>query len=88
MAVFKDNFSIHQGNKLLPEVIIQNKIEQGLCGKGNVVIYFEVENLTETFNLLKSRSVKFIHDIVELPWQKIFRIYDPDNYIIEIGNIH
>jgi uncharacterized membrane protein (UPF0127 family) len=30
--------------------------------------------------------VKFIHELREQPWkQKIIRIYDPDNNILEIG---
>ncbi|MBK5133857.1 lactoylglutation lyase [Candidatus Bathyarchaeota archaeon] len=32
----------------------------------------------------KKEDIKIIHDIREQPWgQRVFRIYDPDNHIIE-----
>ena len=34
----------------------------------------------------KKTNAKIIHPIVEHPWgQRAFRIYDPDNHIIEFG---
>jgi hypothetical protein len=35
---------------------------------------------------LESFNVEFIHKIIEQPWgQRVMRFYDPDDYIIEIG---
>lgn len=88
MVVFKDRFSIHQANKLMPEQEINKLIHNGKQGYNNIDIYFEVENIEEEYNKIISKGVKLIHGIIELPWQKIFRIYDPDNHIIEIGGPH
>jgi len=33
-------------------------------------------------------GLEILHGIRDLPWQKIFRIYDPDKHIIEIGEPH
>ncbi len=88
MVIFKDRFSIHQANKLMPEQEINKLIHTGKQGYSNVDIYFEVENIEDEYNKILQKGVKIIHGIIELPWQKIFRIYDPDNHIIEIGGPH
>lgn len=85
MIVFKERLSIHQANALLPEWDMKKLITQGKQGKGNVVIYFEAENLELDFQNISNKGAKIVHGILELPWQKIFRIYDPDCHIIEIG---
>jgi predicted enzyme related to lactoylglutathione lyase len=86
MVVFKERFAIHKANALLPETEIQKYIAQGQQGRNNIVIYFEAEDLESEFRKITDKGIKIIHGIIELPWQKIFRIYDPDNHIIEIGN--
>ena len=88
MVIFKDRFSIHQANKLMPEQEINKLLRTGKQGCGNIDIYFEVENIEGEYSKLLQKEVKVIHGIIELPWQKIFRIYDPDNHIIEIGGPH
>ncbi len=88
MVIFKDRFSIHQANKLMPEQEINKLIHTGKQGHNNVDIYFEAENIEDEYNKIFQKGVKIIHGIIELPWQKIFRIYDPDNHIIEIGGPH
>jgi len=54
--------------------------------KNNAELYFEIEDLDSLFTKLKSKKIRFIHDIFEQPWaQRCFRIYDPDNHIIEFA---
>jgi len=49
-------------------------------------IYFEHDDLDTLQETLKSHDVKFLHEVREQPWkQKVLRIYDPDENIIEIG---
>jgi predicted enzyme related to lactoylglutathione lyase len=86
MIIFKDRFSIHKSDVLQPESIIKNQIAQGKQGRNNIIIYFEVENLEDEYQKIVEKGIRILHGIVEVPWQKIFRIYDPDNHIIEIGN--
>lgn len=88
MLIFKERFSIHQADKLMPEQELKNLIHMGKQGFQNTVIYFETENIEDEYKRLLEQGVKIIHGIIELPWQKIFRIYDPDNHIIEIGGPH
>lgn len=86
MIVFKDRFSIHSANALLPENETKQFVDPGKQGRNNLIIYFEVEKLDEEYQRMMDKGVKLLHGIVELPWQKIFRIFDPDNHILEIGS--
>ena len=52
----------------------------------NIELYFEHDNIEEFEKKLKENNVVFIHELREEPWkQKTIRIYDPDGYIIDIG---
>ena len=55
-------------------------------GENNVEIYFEYAVLDELFQRITDEKVRVIHPIREQPWgQRAFRIYDPDNHIIEFA---
>ncbi len=85
MLIFKDRFSIHQADRLLPKEEAIKVFQKGKQGQGNVIIYFEVDDIQSTFTKMQDKGVKIIHGIVQLPQQKIFRMADPDGHIIEIG---
>ena len=62
------------------------KENDNAINKNDVELYFEVEDLDELLVKLKINKIKFVHDIIEQPWaQRCFRIYDPDNHIIEFA---
>lgn len=49
-------------------------------------LYFETSKLDEMFEKIQKNSVNVLHPIKVQPWQqRVFRIYDPDNNIIEIA---
>ena len=88
MIVFKERFAIHSSNTLLPENETKQTFHPGKQGLNNLIIYFEAEDLEKEYQRMIAQGVGILHGIVELPWQKIFRIYDPDHHIIEIGSPH
>ena len=52
----------------------------------NMELYFECEDIKRLYDTLKKNNFEFIHDVEEQPWgQFVFRFYDPDHFIIEIG---
>ncbi len=56
-----------------------------LQGKNNLLLYFETSDLEGVFARLQNQ-VKLIHPIKQQAWgQKVFRFYDPDHHVIEIG---
>lgn len=69
-----------------------NNITKNKIGSANqpadksLILYFETDSIDEMFNKLKQNNVEFLHEIEEQPWsQRVFRCYDPDKYIVEIG---
>ncbi len=88
MIIFHALFAIHQADKLLPENETDKLIRDGKQGRHNLIIYFEVEDIEKEYERIIKHDIEIIHGIIELPWQKIFRILDPDKHIIEIGGPH
>lgn len=49
-------------------------------------LYFETETLDDVCRQLEAGGVTYVHPIKEQPWgQRVVRIYDPDQHIIDIG---
>ncbi len=66
-------------------LIFQEKNHDIKVGANNSEIYFETEHLDDLHKHLAG-EVTFIHSIREHPWgQRAFRVYDPDNHIIEFA---
>ena len=88
MLVYKERFAILQARDLHPPDEAGKFIKPGRQGRGNVVIYFQSENLEESYEKLANQGVEILHGIIQLPWERIFRAADPDGYVIEIGEPH
>lgn len=87
MMVYQHRFALHQIDKVQP----QEWVKQYFAGRGKskVVIYLELDkedSIEDKLRELKEQGVKILHEIYELPWQKIFRIEDPEGNCIEIGS--
>ena len=78
-----EGFSLQQGYAELVGI----SVESVMTKSHNFQLYFEVENLDEMFDNLKSmEELRWIHEITEYPWgQRDIRIYDPDMHIVEIA---
>jgi catechol 2,3-dioxygenase-like lactoylglutathione lyase family enzyme len=49
-------------------------------------LYFETENIQDSFEKIRSGNLKFLHQIKTEPWgQMTFRFFDPDGHLVEIG---
>ncbi len=49
-------------------------------------MYFEADDIEEAMALVSRSGARFVHGLVEQPWgQRVFRVYDPDGHIVEIG---
>lgn len=82
---FESRFAILTKNHF--NSITKNKVSRpDQSGQNNFALYFETDAIDEFYNELRQNNIKFLHEIEEQPWgQRIFRCYDPDNYIVEIG---
>lgn len=85
-VLFEDHFSIHQAHELLLNAKGEDTSRaKPSLGSDNVLLYFEVADLDELFNEIKDK-VELIHPILRQEWgQRVFRFYDPDRHLVEIG---
>jgi len=68
--------------------VMSKDISKCIFGKNSshFELCFESDDLDGTYNMFKNKNVEFVHDMIEQPWgQKAFRIYDPDDHIVELG---
>ncbi len=86
-VLFENHLAIHQARELAITVWKENAPSgtDQPQGRQNVLIYFETNELEAAFARLKDQ-VKLIHPIQRQAWgQLVFRFYDPDGHVIEIG---
>ncbi len=87
VIMFEDHFVIHNSKSIIKTVFktfnLRSIFKQG---KKNILIYFESIQLNEIFEKVKKSKVKIIHKIEKQAWgQQVFRFFDPDNHLVEIG---
>lgn len=81
-VTFHGDFTIHLKSHF-QKLIDYREIHQG---GNNFELYFEDDDVEAIFHMLKGKGVTFVHELREQPWkQRVFRFYDPDKHIIEIG---
>jgi uncharacterized glyoxalase superfamily protein PhnB len=85
--VFSENqLVLHIAESILKTIFKKKKFSaQRKQGKQNVLLYFETDRLEELYHTIKDK-VSMIHSIETQAWgQKVFRFYDLDKHMIEIG---
>jgi catechol 2,3-dioxygenase-like lactoylglutathione lyase family enzyme len=86
IVFFENHFTIHNGNNLLKTVFKRSPLHNFKKGKKNIELYFETDNIEKAYKTIIDNKVKVIHAIEKQAWgQKVFRFYDPDNHLVEIG---
>jgi catechol 2,3-dioxygenase-like lactoylglutathione lyase family enzyme len=87
-VLFEGHFSIHQAREIIATTFGEHHTQSlELQGHDNLLLYFETEDIVGMFASIKDR-INLIHPIKTMPWgQKVFRFYDPDRHIIEIGEM-
>lgn len=79
---FEGGFAIHLRSHF--EGVLHHKAI--VPGVNNMELYFEHDELEPLVEKLKENGVEFVHEIETQPWQqKVMRFYDPDGYMIEVG---
>lgn len=84
-VLFEGNFSIHDAAIFYGYI---GKTYQGeKMGRDNLDLYLTTDDLVAMQKKLERAGVKFIHKIQKCEWgESVFRVYDPDGHIIEIGD--
>ncbi len=83
---FKGGFAIWQVDHAA-QMIYEGPLNgNGQLGRKNLELYFETPDLERVWNRLLEAEVWAVHPLREHPWgQRVFRVYDPDGHIVEIG---
>jgi catechol 2,3-dioxygenase-like lactoylglutathione lyase family enzyme len=85
-VIFKNGFAIWeiQDQHIIPASLGLDKISDTSVNRFE--LYFETENISGVFSILKSKDARFLHGIHEESWgQQTIRVFDPDNHLVEIG---
>lgn len=82
---FDNGFALHDGQALHRTVFGEAPRGNDPYGRRNLVLYFEDEDIDALFRHIAHR-VALIHGIERQSWgQRVFRFFDPDGHIVEIG---
>ncbi len=83
---FEGGFAIWQIDHVQQTVFERPLSETGQLGRENCEFYFEADDLEAIWSRLSEAGVQVVHPLREQPWgQRVFRIYDPDGHIVELG---
>jgi catechol 2,3-dioxygenase-like lactoylglutathione lyase family enzyme len=82
---FDSGFALHDGRSLHRTVFGRESGNVDAYGRLNLVLYFEAEDLDGEFSRIVNR-IELIHPLERQAWgQRVFRFYDPDHHIVEVG---
>lgn len=81
----ENGLALHNGPALETTMFGAPSDDRGRYGRGNLVLYFETDEL-EAMLARMPQETELIHPIETQAWgQKVFRCYDPDGHIVEVG---
>jgi catechol 2,3-dioxygenase-like lactoylglutathione lyase family enzyme len=85
-ALFDDGFALHDGAELLQSIYARRPQQTASrWGRDNLALYFESDDIDADHVRLAERH-PLIHPLRREPWGgRIFRLHDPDQHVIEIG---
>jgi catechol 2,3-dioxygenase-like lactoylglutathione lyase family enzyme len=84
---FDSGFALHDGMSLHRAIFGESPLDDAPYGRRNIVLYFEVDNIDAAFVRIADQ-VDLIHPVERQAWgQRVFRFYDLDRHIIEIGQL-
>lgn len=82
---FAGGFSVMQRDAVC-RVVFKRPFEGSRDLQHRFELYFETEDVDGLCAELRRADIRFVHGVEEQPWgQRVFRIYDPDGYIVEFG---
>lgn len=83
---YEGGFSIWQVDHAY-SILFNKKFDDGSApGRKNMELCFEVNDINPIWAEVSSKNIPLVHPLQEQPWgQLVFRIFDPDGHIVEIG---
>ncbi|WEX75124.1 VOC family protein [Sinorhizobium numidicum] len=82
---FDIGFALHDGKSLRQTVFGNASDVDRPYGRLNLILCFEIEDIDSAFERI-AEKVELIHEVRRESWgQRVFRFFDPDRHIVEIG---
>ncbi len=82
---FSSGLAIHEGSSLEQTIWGASGDHLDKYGRRNLVLYFEDDDIDAAFGRIGPK-VELVHPVERQAWgQRVFRFYDPDGHVIEIG---
>jgi len=82
---FKNAFSLWQKERAEQIIFYKDRVHN-LNNMGAIELYFETSNINKAWDFLNNKDINIIHELKEEDWgQKTFRLFDPDNNIVEVA---
>jgi len=87
IVFFENHFVIHNAQSITHTVFKRDDpAAADNQGRKNILIYLESDTLEETYEKIRNAAVNILHGIEKQEWgQRVFRFYDPDGHMVEIG---
>lgn len=83
---FEGGFALWQVDHACQTIFGSSVDAGGQLGCRNIELYFETDELDTIWVQVTQADVPLVHPVHEQPWgQRVFRIYDPDGHIVELG---
>ncbi|HEY9123808.1 MAG TPA: VOC family protein [Bacteroidales bacterium] len=86
IVFFENHFVIHEAEAIISTIYGPKQQTKEKQGQNNLLIYFETDDIHASYQNMVNNKVNIIHPIIKQQWgQQVFRFYDPDGHIVEIG---
>ncbi len=83
VAFFQNGLIVHDEAVYLSYIDKPGHVSQGF----KAVYYYIASDIDEIYRSLQEKKVEFIHGLETQSWgERVFRFYDPDGNVIEIGD--
>jgi len=83
---FQGGFALWQVDHACEITYGRAPASKGQLGAENFELYFESVDIEAIWSRLEEAGVRPVHAMRAQPWgQRVFRVYDPDGHIVEIG---
>ena len=86
IVFFENHFVLHDAGAIQRTVFGGESLPRTREGADNLLIYLETDDLAAALAGVQQAGMHLIHGIQKQDWgQRVFRFYDPDGHIVEIG---
>ena len=86
IIIYENGFAVHEHKSIHKTVFKKDDVDRKL-GNNNLISYFISDEIEYYYDKIQQSGFDIIHPIEKQSWgEKVFRFYDYDGHIVEIGD--